>query len=73
MHFNGQSILRLEGDRVIGETYCIARHFWSESGRRMILVMGIRYEDTLVRRGKNWFFSYRKLIIDWTDKRPSDA
>ena len=38
----------------------------------MILVMGIRYEDLFVRRGKQWLFSERKLIIDWTDKRSSD-
>ena len=72
MHFNGQSILRLQGERATGETYCKAHHFWNENGRRMILVMGIRYEDTLVRRGGNWSFSYRKLIIDWADKRSSD-
>jgi len=72
MHFNGQSILRIEGDRATGETYCLAHHFWSEDGCRMILVMGIRYEDLFVRRGKQWLFSERKLIIDWTDKRSSD-
>ena len=73
MHLNGQSILRIEGNRATGETYCEAHHFSDENDRRMILVMGIRYEDTFAREGEDWLFSKRKLIIDWTDKRPSDS
>jgi SnoaL-like domain len=46
MHFNGQSTLRIEGNRATGETYCMAHHFLNEGGRRKILVMGIPYEDT---------------------------
>lgn len=52
MHFNGQSTLRIEGDRATAETYCKAHHFLNEGGRRMILVMGIRYEDTFERQGE---------------------
>ncbi len=71
MHFNGQSVLHIDGDRATGETYCLAHHLWTEKGHRMLLIMGIRYKDTFERQGENWLFSKRQLIIEWTDKRPS--
>ncbi len=73
MHLNGQSTVRLEGDRATGETYCLAHHFWMENGRRVLMTMGIRYEDVFVRQGKGWLFFKRKLIMDWADNRPSDS
>ena len=71
MHFNGQSVVEVRGDLASNESLTLAHHFFSENGTRMLLVMGIRYHDTIVRKGDEWLFSKRKLIIDWTDRRPS--
>lgn len=69
MHFNGQSTVQINGDRATNESYTLAHHFWTEDGKRMLLVMGIRYYDTIVRKDGHWLFAERKLIIDWTDRR----
>ncbi len=71
MHFNGQSTIHIYGDSATGELYCLAHHLWTENGRRMLMVMGIRYYDTYARKNNGWFFANRKLIFDWIDKRPS--
>ena len=71
MHVNGQSTVQIDGDQASNESYTLAHHFWTEDGRRMLLVMGIRYRDTIVRKDGHWLFAKRKLVIDWTDRRPS--
>jgi SnoaL-like domain len=71
MHFNGQNTIRITGDSASGEVYCLAHHLWVENGKRMLMVMGIRYYDKYVRRNGQWLFAERKLIFDWVDKRPS--
>jgi SnoaL-like domain len=71
MHFNGQSVIQIIGDSAAGETYCLAHHIWVENGNRMLMVMGIRYYDRFIRINNHWFFSRRKLIFDFIDKRPS--
>jgi hypothetical protein len=70
-HFNGQSVVTLDGDRATGETYCLAHHLWVENGQRTLLIMSIRYIDTFVRHDGKWLFAERQLITDWTDRRPS--
>lgn len=71
MHFNGQSTIHISGDSATGEVYCLAHHIWTEKGKRMLMIMGIRYYDTYVRRNNDWLFERRKLIFDWVDKKPS--
>jgi hypothetical protein len=71
MHSNGQSTIKINGDQAVNESYTLAHHFWTEDGKRILLVMGIRYYDTIVRKDGRWLFAERKLIIDWTDRRPS--
>ncbi len=71
MHFIGQTTIEVNGDSATGEVYCLAHHFWKENGKRMLMVIGIRYYDTYVRQNNKWLFAKRKLIYDWIDKRPS--
>jgi hypothetical protein len=40
MHFNGQSTVRINGDQATNESYTLAHHFWTEGGKRMLLVQG---------------------------------
>ena len=71
-HFNGQSTITVDGDTAGGETYCLAHHVYEVDGVRTLLVMSIRYHETLERVDGHWLFSDRWLIIDWTDSRPSN-
>lgn len=72
-HFTGQSTVSIDGDHAIGETYCLAHHLWKKDGKRTLMVMSIRYYDTMVKVDNRWLFEKRQLIIDWVDTRPSEA
>lgn len=72
-HMNGQSALAVSGARAIGETYCLAHHLLEEDGRRTLQILSIRYYDDFRRVGDLWRFAERRLIIDWSDTRPSEA
>jgi SnoaL-like domain len=70
-HFNGQSTVTLDGDRATGESYTIAHHLFSEGGERKIMVAALRYLDTFVKIDGRWYFAERKLVLDWSETRPS--
>ena len=72
MHFNGQSTIDLDGDRATGESYCLAHHLTENTdGSRTLMVASIRYLDTFVKHDGNWLFAERRLMVNWTDTRPS--
>jgi hypothetical protein len=70
MHFNGQSTAVLDGDHASGVTYCLAHHVKVEGSARNLMVAAIRYLDSFVKQDGAWFFSQRKLMVDWTETRP---
>jgi hypothetical protein len=70
-HFNGQSTVTIDGDRAAGESYTIAHHLFRQDERRMIMVASLRYLDTFARLDGRWLFAERKLILDWSETRPS--
>jgi EmrB/QacA subfamily drug resistance transporter len=70
-HFNGQSTITLDGDRATGESYCLAHHLLAGEHGRSLILMSIRYRDRFTKDEGAWYFAERKLIIDWTDTRPS--
>ena len=73
MHFNGQSTVQLHGDQATGESYCIAHHLYEADGQRTLMVAYIRYLDQFARQpGGSWLFAERKLMVDWTETRPSN-
>jgi ketosteroid isomerase-like protein len=72
-HFNGQSTVRLDGNRATGESYCIAHHLTVDGGKRTLMVASIRYLDDFVKQQGAWLFAERKLMVDWTDTRASEA
>jgi ketosteroid isomerase-like protein len=72
MHFNGQSTVELDGDRATSESYCLAHHLTdAEDGTRTLMTASIRYLDTMVKRDGAWLFAERRLMVNWTDTRPS--
>jgi SnoaL-like domain len=70
-HFNGQSTVELLGEHGTGETYCIAHHLTVKDGTRTLMVASLRYLDKFVKQSGAWFFAERKLLVDWTETRPS--
>jgi hypothetical protein len=74
MHFNGQSTIVLEGAKATGESYCLAHHVSvSADSKRALMVASIRYLDTFAKEGDKWFFSERKLMVNWIETRPLTA
>jgi hypothetical protein len=71
MHFIGQRTIHLYGDSATGEVYCLAHHIWAENGKRLLMIMGLRYYDTYLKLNNKWLFAKRILIFDWVDTRPS--
>jgi hypothetical protein len=70
-HFNGQSTVALDGGRATGESYCLAHHLYTEGDERKLMVASLRYHDTFVKLDGAWLFAERRLIVDWTETRPS--
>ena len=71
-HFNGQSTVSVAGDRATGESYCLAHHLSvDQDGRRTMMIASIRYLDEFVRQDDRWLFAERRLMVDWTETRPS--
>ena len=71
-HFNGQSMVSWDGTRATGESYCLAHHISAgDDGQRTIMIASIRYLDEFIQRDGEWFFAERRLMVDWTETRPS--
>jgi len=72
-HFNGQSTVVLDGERAAGESYCLAHHLSvAEDGRRTMMIASLRYLDEFIKQNGVWLFAERRLMVDWTETRPSD-
>jgi ketosteroid isomerase-like protein len=70
MHFVGQStILTLNGDRVLGQAYCIAHHLTADGEERRLMVAYLRYVDTFRKVEGAWLFAERLLYVDWLEQR----
>ena len=72
MHFNGQSTVAVDGSRASGESYCLAHHLSvAADGGRTMMVASIRYLDEFVKQDGRWLFAERRLMVNWTETRPS--
>jgi hypothetical protein len=69
MHFNGQSTVKIDGDKATGTTYCRAHHLKVLDGVQKLMIAGIRYYDTIVKQDGVWLFSERKLKVCWIENR----
>lgn len=69
MHFNGQSTIKLDGDRASGITYCRAYHLNIQDGVKKLMIAGIRYYDIMVKQDGKWLFAERKLKVSWIENR----
>ena len=69
MHFNGENSVTLNDETATGVAYCIAHHMTIEDGKQKLMVAAIKYHDDYVRQDGKWFFSVRKLMVDWIENR----
>lgn len=69
MHFNGQSTVQLNKDKVTGTTYCMAHHLTIEDGKQKLMIAAIRYHDIFIKQNNRWLFAERKLLVDWIENR----
>jgi hypothetical protein len=68
MHFMGNQLVELDGDTARVETYAVAYHWKGEpagSDHPENLVVGVRYLDTVQRRGDRWRIAKRQVAPDW--------
>jgi hypothetical protein len=70
-HFNGQSTIDLDGDQATGESYTIAHHLFTDDGERKIMIASLRYLDRSAKLEGAWYFEERRLVLDWSETRPS--
>ena len=68
MHFNGQSTTTLDGERR-RSGLLLAHHVKVDGPERGLMTAAIRYLDTFVKHEGTWYFSERKLMVDWTETR----
>ncbi|MFC9439006.1 nuclear transport factor 2 family protein [Nocardia sp. NPDC057030] len=72
-HFNGQCTIDLDGNRASGESYCLAHHLYDVDGQRTLMVASLRYLDQYAKQADGtWLFAERRLLVDWTETRPSN-
>jgi ketosteroid isomerase-like protein len=62
MHFLGTHAATVDGDAARAETYAVAHHVRRDGGR---LVVGVRYQDRLVRTPDGWRIAARAVRTDW--------
>jgi len=68
MHFMGNQLIELDGDRASVETYAVAYHWKDEvagTDHPENLVVGVRYLDTVQRRDEGWRITRRQVAPDW--------
>ncbi|WP_370942304.1 nuclear transport factor 2 family protein [Amycolatopsis sp. cg5] len=66
-HFVGNHLVSITGDDATGETYCLAHELYDKDGAQRMIVRCVRYTDSYVRVGGEWFFRTRDLSVDWLD------
>jgi len=69
MHFMGNQLVTVDGDRGEVETYAVAFHWKGSpagSDDPANLVVGVRYHDTVVRvQDDHWVITHRHVDPDW--------
>lgn len=65
-HLMANQLRSVDGDRARTETYAVAHHFQDPGGEQEALVMGVRYEDDLVREPDGrWVIAHRRATAMW--------
>ena len=68
MHFMGNQLVTVDGDRGHVETYAVAFHWAGDpagADDAANLVVGVRYQDSVVRTDDGWRIARRHVDPDW--------
>lgn len=70
-HFIGQKKITIKNENEAkAYVYTIAHHIKNEGkDAKSLMVMYIRYEDTLIKKDNRWLFKERDLHIDFIENR----
>ena len=66
-HFNGQSTVVLDGAEATGVSYCLAHHVSVHGSERSLMIASIRYLDMFTKIDSVWYFTQRRLLVDWME------
>ena len=74
MHFVGNCLVEVDGDRACSETYGNAHH-WGEpyEDPRLNFTSGFRYVDRMERRDGEWRIAERWAVREWTRSVPPET
>jgi hypothetical protein len=64
-HLMGNQYVSLDGDRGQVETWCVAHHMEADDSPLDDLILGLRYQDDVVRVGTGWKIIRRKAVKQW--------
>ena len=65
LHFMGNQYVDVQEDRGRVETYAVAYHIEAEDSPYEDLVMGVRYQDDVIRTADGWQIHRRKVVNQW--------
>ena len=64
-------LVQLDGDCAEGEVGVLAYHLMETESGPVDFLVGGRYLDHYVRSADGWQFMRRKIVLDWSDRKPS--
>jgi hypothetical protein len=65
MHFMGNQYVQIDGDRGHVETWVVGYHMEAPDSPLDHLVLGLRYQDDVVRVGNDWRIIRRNTVKQW--------
>ncbi len=65
LHFMGNQYVRIDGDTGHVETYAVAYHIEADDSPHQDLIMGVRYQDDVVRDADDWKILRRNVVNQW--------
>jgi hypothetical protein len=65
MHFVGNQYIEIDGDRGHVESWVVGYHMEAEGSPIDHLVLGLRYQDDIVRSGEDWKIIRRETTKQW--------
>lgn len=71
VHYVVNALFEVDGDRAEGEIYKINYHRSTPPDAKETIT-GSRSHDRFERRDGIWRFTYRGIVLDWSEVRPTD-